>query len=118
MKGIRFAFLFLVVVAVASGAEACMRCYTEPGRPFSTQGTCGPHDLNWCDRQCCGASIGDPCSIPDFMDECGYGLTATNESVVAVSARPARTRPDRAFTSRLLGDSQNMTVKRFRTCRT
>ena len=59
---------FLVVVAFASVANAqCLTCIQE-----SAAGYCGWAAGSFCSRQCCAASWGDPCTLPDFFDSC-YG---------------------------------------------
>lgn len=120
MKLVRFAFLVLVTLTIASVAEAqCLKCYPEPGRPFSAQGTCGYHwEGDWCTRQCCDMFEGWGCSVVDFMDPCDQWPPDWRvSSVIERKPKPARTRPERAFTSRLVPDSNSFATQRLRTCR-
>lgn len=103
MKVTRLVLIFSVVVLIGTVAEAqCMKCYTERG---SLGGTCGPQPHSYpqyCDRQCCGAGIGDPCSIPDFLDECDPWLRTSSSnargSLLTVPAK-AKVAPAAYFTT-------------------
>ena len=72
MRTLRVLSFFLFVLVVGGIAEAqCLRCYHQPGTPF-TQGTCDESPDGYCDRSCCGNSIGAPCRRPDALDPCWW----------------------------------------------
>jgi hypothetical protein len=102
MQATRFVLMLLVVLAVGAVAEAqCLTCQAAPGpRPPST-GTCGESFEGYCDRTCCGASIGDPCPIPDWSEICGWWLVKKADANRPLLHRAIK-RNEPAFTSRLL----------------
>lgn len=72
MRSLRVLSFFLFVTAVGVVAEAqCLRCYHQPGLPF-TQGRCGESPDGLCDRSCCGNSLDAPCRRPDALDPCWW----------------------------------------------
>ena len=111
MKVFRGVSLFLFVMVVGVVAEAgCMRCFREPGKPL-TQGTCGyDFEADYCDRMCCGGYIGDPCSIPDFIDPCDTWLVKSKAGAAAPVQR-AVLRPD-LFSTRALIEQRTAAMHR------
>ena len=90
MRTLRMVSLFVFVMAMTAVAEAqCLKCFREPGKPL-TQGTCGESFDGYCDRQCCGNVQGAPCSIPDFLDDCDWWLSASllQRPAVETAAQP------------------------------
>ena len=63
-------FLFVMVVGVVAEAQ-CLRCVRQPGMPL-TQGLCAESSDGYCDRTCCGNSVGAPCRRPDALDPCWW----------------------------------------------
>lgn len=96
MKMIRLVVLVSVVVLVGTMAEAqCLQCFREP-RTFG--GTCGEGGGDYCDRDCCGAYIGAPCRVPDFLDPCDPW--SRSASFVKMSAKTRQVAPAAYFTTR------------------
>ena len=72
MRSLRVLSFFFLVMAVGVVAEAqCLRCYHQPGLPF-TEGRCGESPDGYCDRDCCGSYEDAPCRRPDFLDPCWF----------------------------------------------
>jgi hypothetical protein len=95
MNGLRVLFLLIVVVGFAASAEACLRCYGIPGPP-ANDGQCGESPDGYCSGVCCGASIGDPCTIPDWLWPC-YGVA---QQTPLMARREAPRVPSTYFSSR------------------
>jgi hypothetical protein len=57
------------------------------------------------------------CSVVDFIDPCDQWPPDWRVSVVERGLKAAPTRPDRAFTSRLVPDTHNFALQRFGACR-
>lgn len=89
MKLSRFVlFLFVAVMAAAAAEAQCLRCVRVP--PSFTQGTCQEAwPADYCHRQCCGGSIDDPCSIPDYLDPCDPWRSSGSLLTVASKRTPA-----------------------------
>lgn len=105
MKSIRVLFFFVVLCAFAGAAEACLTCQG---------GACNESPDGYCSGQCCGASMGDPCRIPDFFWPCYSPAQA--ESVVT-KRDVQRLEPSTYFSSRQpLEQVQRRFVARTRKC--
>lgn len=57
------------------------------------------------------------CPVVDFIDPCDQWPPDWRVSVVERKLKPVFTRPDRAFTSRLMPDSHNIALQQFGGCR-
>ena len=101
MRSLRYVFMLLTVLAVASVAEAqCMYCQQQPGQT-GDEGICVESNGEYCTTACCSGWLGMGCSTWDAFHGCGWWLANQSDTKRPLMQREIR-RSEPAFTRRLL----------------
>lgn len=116
MRTVRLILVSLFVLSVASIASAqCLSCRAVGPRP-SYVGVCDDSGGNWCSGVCCGGWYGDPCTIPDWIYDCGWGFASLEKTSGFAPQRAdlakIQAQRDRVFTSLGLMQLKSVDVNR------
>jgi hypothetical protein len=117
MKTVRLILMSLFVLSVASIASAqCLSCHSVGGPRPSYVGVCDDSGGNWCSGVCCGGWYGDPCTIPDWVYDCGWGFASLEKTSgfapQRVDLAKIKAQRDRVFTSLVLMQLKSVEVNR------
>ena len=101
MRSLRYVFMLLAVLTIASIAEAqCMYCQQQPGQT-GEEGICVESNGDYCTATCCSGWLGMSCPVLDAFYRCGWWLASEADTNRPMMQRAIR-RSEPAFTSRLL----------------